>query len=338
MIELRTGLPRNGKTLSMVHELAIMQKQWDKVSANDDAPPKGRAVYTNIKGLVLPHLPIPVKSEKRSREGAVTYIIDWDLIEDGALVIIDEAQEWFPPRSSQSEAPGHVAFLSVHGHRGLDIVFITQHPKLIDGAIRALCGKHKHYRRVLGWNKAAVYEWDGCSDNLQGMKNAVVSAFHYPADSYKYYQSATLHTKQSFKYPKWLIIPVVGIVMSFYFVPRAYTIVTKGPVSASAAAEKKEAVKPAAAPDVFKPQPVVNAVPSQVPVKQEVVAEVKPSFVGCIANASRVVCLRSDGSTVENPEGGRESSEVVGKLVPAAMSHAVAAPPVKSQPADRKAS
>jgi zona occludens toxin len=302
MIELRTGLPRNGKTLSQVVELAALQKSWD-VGTKGGKGSGGRPVFTNIAGLALPHLPIPIASEALSREGMKSFVPDWDAMPDGSLVIIDEAQEWFPPRSTQMQAPAHVAWLSVHGHRGFDICFITQHPKLVDFSLRALVGKHKHYRRVFGFDKAAVYEWDACSDNLGGMKNATVSYFPFPKSGFGLYKSASEHTKQKFKLPLWLGIPVIGLLLCLYFVPHAYHILVHGPEKA-----KPVPVAGAAAPSgiLVTATPVGSGPPTSSSPGSLLAAAVTPPggkhYLGCISKAGRCACLLDTGELKDAPD------------------------------------
>ena len=316
MIELRTGLPGNGKTLSIVAEMAVLLQTWDRGSD------QSRSIFTNIKGLALPVAPIPIKQVNKSKEGTETYVPDWEAMPDGSYVVFDEAQDFFPPRSSQSTAPPHVAWLNTHRHKGFDIVAITQHPKLVDPALRALSGKHKHYRRVFGMNRAIVYEWDGCSDNLSGMKNAVTTIWNFPKKAYQFYKSAEVHTKQQFKLPLWVGIPLIGLALGAYFVPKAYGTLSNGiqgkGLSASTASQGKAAdggkggaiAPPAAASPQAKPTTVTVAQATVAPVLASPVR-----YVGCIANADQCKCLTPAGEVVESPDLCHESARSFGYLV-----------------------
>lgn len=122
--------------------------------------------------------------------------------------------------------PDHVAFLNTHRHHGFDITLITQHPRLIDTSARALVGKHQHFRRLFGRQVAVCYEWDSCSDTLGGIANAVMSKFSFPKKAFTWYKSAEVHTKQTFRLPKWLFIPVIGVVLGAVAVPFAYSRIT----------------------------------------------------------------------------------------------------------------
>lgn len=217
MIELNTGVPGAGKTLGMVERLAKLIGRWEK------HPEEARPIFIlGVPDLSLPHALVPLVSVQVAKAGAPMLVPDWDSMPDGSLVIIDEAQGCFPPRSSASTAPAHVAWLNTHRHHGFDIWLTTQHPKLIDGSVRALVGRHCHYRRMFGGSRAMVYEWDACSDSLSGLATAVTTYWPYPKKVFQWYKSAEIHTKQNFKLPKWLLILPLGIALGLYFVPAAF--------------------------------------------------------------------------------------------------------------------
>jgi zona occludens toxin len=223
MIELNTGVPGAGKTLNMVERLAKMIAGWQA------KPELARPIFVlGIPELALPHALVPLKSVQINKAGSPSLVPDWDEMPDGSLVIIDEAQGCFPPRSSASTAPAHVAWLNTHRHRGFDIWLTTQHPKLIDGSVRALVGRHQHFRRLFGMGRCMVYEWDACSDSLSGMSTAVTSHWSHPKSAFKWYKSAEVHTKQSFKLPKWLLILPAGAVLAIIFVPKAFHVLAAG--------------------------------------------------------------------------------------------------------------
>ncbi len=253
MIELHTGVPGSGKTLSMVETLAALFTRWG--SYTEEARP---VFVMGIPDLSLPHAPLPLKSVQVSKSGVPVLVPDWQEIPDGSLIIIDEAQGVFPPRSSASTAPEHVSFLNTHRHRGFDIWITTQHPKLIDASVRALVGRHKHFRRLFGMQMSVVYEWDACSDSLSGMNNAVKTNWFFPRRAFSWYKSAELHTKQKFKLPLWLAIFPMGILLAFIFFPRAYSVISSGlagePLSATKSSSSEAPRAGAIAPTQSGPQ------------------------------------------------------------------------------------
>lgn len=323
MIELRTGLPGACKTLSTVEALSKLLERFDA------HPDEARPVFVhNIRDLALPHAALPLLEVTHDtpgyeslQRGLVRRVPDWDAIPDGSLVIVDEAQDLFPPRSSQSQALPYIAWLNTHRHHGVDLWVNTQHPKLIDFSLRALVGKHQHFRRLFGRQVSAVYEWDGCSDNLGGMKDAVMSKYFFPKKAFQWYKSAEVHTKQTFRLPRWLLIPVAGVALGVYAVPHAYTVLTgtmhgKGAaLSAATAAQggKGGAIAPTASASASH---VVASVPPVAPASVPV-ALAKPRIVGCIIMGPRCECFGEDGLRVDvEPAACEDGSHRVGGLVP----------------------
>lgn len=294
MIELRTGIPGSGKTLSMVESLAKILVSWEK------KPDLARPIFVhNIKELALAHSVMPIIE---NTVGGRTFIIpDWDKMPDGSLVLIDECQDVFPPRGAQSNVPPHIAFLNVHRHRGFDIWVTTQNPKLIDFSLRALVGKHMHYRRLFGGQRAAVYEWDGCSDSLSGMKNAVMSIYSFPKKAFQYYKSAETHNKQSFKLPRWLIIPAIGLALGVFAIPKAYTTITgavggKG-LTTPAIQDPSKVVQAGPTTTVSASVPVQAALPLA-PASAALNALPPPVVAGCMLQNKRCKCVDVSGFSV----------------------------------------
>lgn len=231
MITLKTGLPRNGKTLSLVTELAALIERWEK------HPEERRPVYQyGIPELTLEGVqPLPVYPAAGEKGDAVPLTVDgkpavpltFDQgdIPDGSLICIDECQDFYPPRGPSQQAPQHVKALNTHGHRNIDYIVLTQHPKLIDNSVRRLVNKHQHYRRLAGQNFAILYEWDACSDTLT-FNTAVKGQFRYPSKTFGKYKSASGFTKPSFRLPMFLIIPALAVPLAIWQGPTAYRAIT----------------------------------------------------------------------------------------------------------------
>jgi len=190
MIRLFTGLPGHGKTLRVVHELI-------EARAKDDARP---LYVRGINGLTVDHATL---------EGP-----DWQDCPDGALIVIDEAQQVFPIRRS-GEVPAYIQALATHRHRGIDIWLITQHPSLIDSFARKLIDRHTHIFRISGSEVAQVYEWGEVQDDPRSMSAREVSEAHtwkYPKAVYGAYSSAVMHTAK-FRIPKKLVYLLACVVV-----------------------------------------------------------------------------------------------------------------------------
>lgn len=189
MITLITGLPGTGKTAFAVSELMMI---------------KDRPIFVDgIKDLTIPH-------EKADS------ILEWhNWLPDGSILVVDEAQRIFRPRSNGSLVPVAISELETHRHKGVDIWFITQNPLLLDSNIRRLVGRHLHIRQTLLGKY--IYEWQevGDIDNKISRDLAASRKFAPPKIAFNQYKSAEIHTKQNYRIHKSLIfIPIAIIAVS----------------------------------------------------------------------------------------------------------------------------
>jgi len=171
VITLLTGLPGNGKTLSLVDRLDGLSKQ-------------GIPLFVHgIPGLKVPHTVLDDPER-------------WYEVPTGSIVVIDEAQKVFPVRAGTQAPPAKVAAFQTLRHKGLKAYLVTQHPKLIDSAVRELIGAHFHYERLMGMDIATQFEWPHCVvDPRAGKarKSASKTTYFYPKRVYGLYQSAEEH-------------------------------------------------------------------------------------------------------------------------------------------------
>lgn len=310
MLYLKTGVPGSGKTLSAIKELYEFLKKSPE-----------RCVFVHgVKDLVLPHRKLPVrvvqggqKVERREvvlpdgtidvvsvvveeEDAGSIYEVDWSQIPDGALILIDEAQRVFPMRGAGQKVPPHVAFLNTHRHRGIDIWVITQHPKLIDNAVRRLVGKHQHYRRMFGGQRAVVYEWDSCSDGLQ-YSSGTKGVFLYPKSVYALYKSAEVHNKQKFAVPVWIAIPLVAVPVGIFFVPKAIQVLngaTSGKGVSTVQASGQKVSGAASSASALQPGGVAVMSPGARPSGWVDAPEVQ----GCMAVGDKCSCIGREGRPV----------------------------------------
>ncbi|XQD08914.1 zonular occludens toxin domain-containing protein [Neisseria sp. LNP16475] len=197
MITLITGVPGSGKTLSVVSDLAKkVKKEW-----------VGRKVFTHgIPELTIPTEKIPEGHNINDMNVWLQYPEN-----NGSVVIIDEAQNIFPPRSSGTKTPELVEWLHVHRHSGVDIILITQMPGRIDKQVRDLVGAHYHIHKTpLGVRMR--YFWDYCENSPKsGMKNARPEVYKFDKKAFGLYKSAEIHTKV--KTPKSRVIWVIPVAL-----------------------------------------------------------------------------------------------------------------------------
>lgn len=181
MIHLITGLPGNAKTLFML-QLVI------KVAAEE-----GREVYYfGIKDF---------KKDDPRLLGTKWTEFDpktWhDTVPSGAIIVGDEAQTIFRARAITSNPPPYVTELEQHRHKGLDFYFTTQHPRLVDPALKVLVQSHRHMVRIFGAEMSTVHFWDGIKEKPEsaGAKgSSQKTTWAFAKDLYGLYKSADVHT------------------------------------------------------------------------------------------------------------------------------------------------
>lgn len=182
MITLVTGVPGAGKTLYAVSTILDNLKT--------DSP---RPVFSNIDGLDYDALKCFPLSEAQ--------IFDLRQFSDmSAIIIIDECQRFYPPRPSGSKVPEYISYFNVHRHDGLDIILITQGPKLIDRQIRDVVGEHIHFSRPFNMKKNFMYRWSSCNDDPEPSRtesNAVKTMQPLNKDVFKFYKSTVENTHSS---------------------------------------------------------------------------------------------------------------------------------------------
>jgi zona occludens toxin len=197
MITLITGVPGSGKTLMAVSDLVKkVDKEW-----------AGRKIFIHgIPDLTIPTEPIP---DGHSIQDMHVWL-KWPE-NNGSIVVIDEAQNIFPPRSAGSKTPEIVEWLHVHRHSGVDIILITQMPGRIDKQVRDLVGAHYHIHKTpLGVRMR--YFWDYCENNPKsGMKNARPEVYKFDKNAFGLYKSAEIHTKV--KTPKSRVLWVIPLAL-----------------------------------------------------------------------------------------------------------------------------
>jgi zona occludens toxin len=181
-IELITGLPGNSKTLFALRLLI------DRASAENRA-----VYYSGLKDF------LNGDERLKGTEWREFDPLTWhETVPSGALIFIDEAQKVFRSRSLGSIPGRHVTELEEHRHKGIDFVMVTQHPSLIDPAVRKLTQVHRHMVRIFGMEASTVHRWDGqVRDNCDkpaGRRDSESVRWVFDKTLYGLYKSADVHT------------------------------------------------------------------------------------------------------------------------------------------------
>ncbi|WP_062265421.1 zonular occludens toxin domain-containing protein [Endozoicomonas arenosclerae] len=139
----------------------------------------------------------------------------WYDLEGYSVLVVDEAQEFFPVRSGKDRVPVYAAKFERHRHDSFDVILVTQHPNFLDIHIRRLAGHHTHYFNFWGSAKVTRYIWDKCvdPDDHFERKEASKSVVGKPKKYFGVYFSAFEHTHK-LKLPKALfLIPILLLVI-----------------------------------------------------------------------------------------------------------------------------
>lgn len=307
-ITLRTGLPGHGKTLFALKEI------------EEERQKSGRPVYYHgIPGLTLAWNPIGDPDR-------------WYELEDGAIIVIDEAQTVFRPRGTSSQVPEKVSRFEVHRHRGHDIHLITQHPNLIDANIRRLVDRHVHVFRGWGLASTTRYEWQECQNpQSRGARQdcTMKSSHRFPTHIYGWYESSTLHTVQPrlpWKLICFLLFCLLGMAYFGHTLYKSFgsdgwrSRVAPGvpdptvpPLASSGSGGSTGNSRSVASSptSVSTPQelarlltPVVHSIPASAPLYQAkwLVVQSFPIVQGCVSDKDRCQCYTQQGTRADVDE------------------------------------
>jgi zona occludens toxin len=239
VIELITGLPGNGKTLFTIAHV--------KEKAERESRP---VFYNGIAELNIP---------------------GWELLDDpkawasvppNAIVVLDEAQKTFRNRSVSAAPPAFVTDLETHRHLGIDLYMITQHPSLIDPAVRRLSGSHKHMVRIWGMEASTVHSWPSVKDNCdKSRKDSEKTKWTFDRRLYGLYKSAEVHTMKR-SIPGRVKLLMMLPILAGGCIYLAYSNISKrlapaAPVATAAAPGQVAGIAPAGMSDA-RAKPVFN--------------------------------------------------------------------------------
>lgn len=200
MIYLFTGAPGASKTLNAIKFITETFKDRNVYAYNVRGLKNGWNVLTKDEALT------------------------WHELPEGSVIFLDECQEIFPPRRNGSDVPEYVSNLNTHRHKGIDIVLVTQHPMLIDGAVRRVVNEHRHLTRSFGMNYAKQALWSECVSDPAGkseLSSAVITRVPFDKKYFSAYTSAEMHTAKR-RIPKpvfvllFFLVLAGGLIYSFF--------------------------------------------------------------------------------------------------------------------------
>ncbi|MGF6147236.1 Zonula occludens toxin [Kingella potus] len=215
MIYLITGSPGTGKT-SMVVDMILNNADGLFKMETEDGTLIDRPLYfCHIDGLNTKKFKAHELSEEDIQSAPLS-----DLVPEGSIVIVDEADYTYPVRSAAAAVPPYIKTLKELRHHGYTLILMVQHPTMIDKYVRQLVGKHIHLeRKVIGTKR---YEWFRCEETLNttAFASAIGSNYTPPKAAFKYYKSASKHIKFKKKiHPVFFFIPAAIAFMFYLGVP-----------------------------------------------------------------------------------------------------------------------
>lgn len=318
MITLITGAPGTGKTAFMLSQLL----EYIKLHPN-------RRIYVHgvrdLDATAIPHQTLYCRSKlcdlcPEIPEDGAYFVEDWvSWHRNGDLLIIDEVQRIWRPRSGGTPPPRDVAKLETHRHYGLDFWLLSQGPHLFDNFIRLLVGRHIHL--VSSWSGRKQYEWPECKQDVQSRSDAVVRAYTLPKHVFSLYKSAEVHTKQDHRKPlSFYALIFLGIIGTGLVGYLGYRIKTRfGPVAESGAVSglpdsaAVSAPAPSSLPATTQAPPILSKYPDFTPSIPGVV-ESAPAYLpllkvqsvpllkGCIASESKCSCYTEQATIYPTTE------------------------------------
>lgn len=237
-IKLITGVPGAGKTLlalqTLLKELGIDPAglSLEGIKAALRAQTKRPVCVIGVEGLV------PGLFDTREDP------YGWQDLEDGTLVLVDEAWKWFGSHELNRKQDDRVLKLAEHRHRGFDFILTCQQPSQLLAFLRGLVGEHVHVTRKFGTATSVVYSWPHLVDDPNGMgykDRATESVWTQPKAIFDLYQSATLHTiKRKIPWKIWAgaaagVLAIGGAVAALYSVSTLFDkTATAAPATAGA--------------------------------------------------------------------------------------------------------
>lgn len=146
-------------------------------------------------------------------------VLHWHHLPKSSIILIDECQQFFPPRPVGSKVPQHVSEFETHRHHGYDVHLVTQDAKLLDNHVRRLTGRHINYHNPLASKRVARLQSDKVFEpsDYFARKNAISTLIKRDSNYYGLYWSADLHTHK-LVIPRKLIFIFIALIIFVFFI------------------------------------------------------------------------------------------------------------------------
>ena len=307
MITLITGAPGTGKTAWLINEVLELRKT---------EPNKLLFIHgiRNLRGIQ--HETIFCNSQLCDICRAQTipenakFVENWpSWKQSDSLIIVDEVQRIWRPRTGGSQPSEAVSGLETHRHYGLDFWLISQGPHLFDNFIRLLVGRHVHL--VARWSGRTQYEYPECKQDVTSRTDAVSRPYKLPLHVYKHYDSAEVHTKTDKRKPlsfyAVIFALILALVMGFFVVkkvsnrlnPDAKTEQNTQAGGGGSPPPPVQGINNLIVPVSTFPNytPQIESLPESAPAYAHLIkVESVPNLMGCVSTPTVCKCYTSQGT------------------------------------------
>lgn len=286
-----TGQPGTGKTAQVVAELV------ERIKLNPDV----HIIQHGIRGLKLPYTYAFCRSPNclicptEHKGENPLYADEWHKwAKPGDLLVYDEVQRIWGPRHHAAKTPDGVEMLETHRQVGVEFFLMSQHPRLVDSAVKVQMRKHLHVYHK--WAGRKILEWNAVNNELKESE-ALVKPFKLPKSVFELYKSSELHVEPKHSKPLSLYAAVASLCLAVGI--GGYMYYKKSAPSPQLGAQPATQGEPAQAavsqpgqtttmPD-FKPtiQGVLESAPAYIPLLQ---VKAAPTLAGCIKSANACKC------------------------------------------------
>ncbi|MDO6748526.1 zonular occludens toxin domain-containing protein [Gilvimarinus sp. 1_MG-2023] len=298
MFLIVSGLPGAGKTL---HTISTYKNINDELVRQGKAP---RPIYYH-------GIPLSEKGDQTLgwTELNTDQIKNWhEELPPGAILIVDEAQKHWPIRSASKPIPPELREIETHRHKGIDLVFITQDPTLLDTHARKLANEHIHYVRPHGAKYSKRYHSGSgvvSVTNKSELNALVVSRIGHPKKIYDLYKSAEVHTHK-FRPPKILYLFVFGLLLLAFLAYKAANIFSEdgsgstAPNQAQPQHENTSERESMGWAKLLKPE--IQGLPFTAPLYREQAMKVVevPRVAGCMSLKGVCNCYTQQGTKIND--------------------------------------
>jgi len=148
MIRNFTGLPGSGKSYGALLDIIVELTRGNRTVFHQIPIDHGElAVYLKEQGHE-PDLSVRLRKIPEDRVRDFWAYADEVGVRSGRLFVIDEAHVYFDARAWAEIGPRMSVYLTQHRHLNDEVLFITQHPEMIDKRIRLLVAQTIAYRNL----------------------------------------------------------------------------------------------------------------------------------------------------------------------------------------------